>query len=89
MLGGDAMKTAALIVTTGLPRISGIRALSEQVGAIHAGQRMIAAFQRCGVMLTGLVVGPEDKKAERAFVQDGVIFLRCAATACSCWRSAA
>lgn len=81
MLGGDAMKTAALIVTTGLPRISGIRALSEQVGAIHAGQRMIAAFQRCGVMLTGLVVGPEDKKAERAFVQDGVIFLRCAATA--------
>lgn len=75
------MKTAALIVTTGLPRISGIRALSEQVGAVSAGQRMIAAFQRIGVLLTGLVVGPEDKKAERAFVQDGVIFLRCAATA--------
>ena len=30
------MKTAALIVTTGLPRISGIRALSEQVGSITA-----------------------------------------------------
>lgn len=75
------MKTAALIVTTGLPRISGIRALSEQVGAVSAGQRMIAAFRRCGVILTGLVVGPEDKKAERTFVQEGVIFLRCAADA--------
>lgn len=75
------MKTAALIVTTGLPRISGIHALTEPVGAVSAGQRMIAAFQCCGVTLTGLVVGPEDKKAERAFAQDGVIFLRCAADA--------
>lgn len=75
------MKTAALIVTTGLPRISGIRALSEQVGAVSAGQRMIAAFQRVGVLLTGLVVGPEDKKSERVFVQDRVIFLRCVADA--------
>ena len=75
------MKTAALIVTTGPPRISGIRALSEQVGAVSAGQRMIAAFQRCGVALTGLVVGPENKKAERSYAQAGVVFLRCEADA--------
>ena len=71
------MKTAALIITTGLPRVSGVAALMPEVGAITAGQRMISAFQCAGVSLVGLVVGPEDKKAERQFVQNGVVFLRC------------
>ena len=71
------MKTAALIVTTGLPRISGVAALMPEVGAISAGQRMISAFQCAGVSLVGLVVGPENKKLERQFVQNGVVFLRC------------
>lgn len=71
------MKTAALIVTTGLGRVSGVAALMPEVGAITAGQRMISAFQCAGVSLVGLVVGPEDKKAERQFVQNGVVFLRC------------
>ena len=71
------MKTAALIVTTGLGRVSGVAALMPEVGAITAGQRMISAFQCTGVSLVGLVVGPEDKKAERQFVQNGVVFLRC------------
>lgn len=71
------MKTAALIVTTGLGRVSGVAALLPEVGAITAGQRMISAFQCAGVSLVGLVVGPEDKKAERQFVQNGVVFLRC------------
>ena len=71
------MKTAALIVTTGLPGVSGVAALTADVGAISAGQRMISAFQRAGVSLVGLVVGPEDKKAERQFAQNGVVFLRC------------
>ena len=59
------MKIGALIVTTGLSRISGVAALLSEVGAITAGQRMISAFQRAGVSLVGLVVGPEDKKSER------------------------
>ena len=71
------MKTAALIVTTGLGRVSGVAALMPEVGTITAGQRMISAFQRAGVSLVGLVVGPENKKAERQFVQNGVVFLRC------------
>ena len=71
------MKTAALIVTTGLDRVSGVAALLPEVGAISAGQRMISAFQCAGVSLVGLVVGPEDKKAERQLAQNGVIFLRC------------
>ena len=71
------MKTAALIVTTGLGRVSGVAALMPEVGAITAGQRMISAFQCAGVSLVGLVVGPEDKKAERQYVQNGVVFLRC------------
>ena len=71
------MKIGALIVTTGLPRISGVAALLSQVGTVTAGQRMISAFQRVGVSLVGLVVGPEDKKAERQFSQNGVVFLRC------------
>ena len=71
------MKTAALIVTTGLGRVSGVAALMPEVGAITAGQRMISAFQCAGVSLVGLVVGPEDKKTERQFVQNGVVFLRC------------
>ena len=71
------MKTAALIVTTGLPRVSGVAALTSVAGTISAGQRMISAFQCAGVTLTGLVVGPEDKKAERQFAQSGVIFLHC------------
>ena len=72
------MKTAALIVTTGLDRVSGVAALLPEVGAISAGQRMISAFQCAGVSLVGLVVGPEDKKAERQLAQNGVVFLRCA-----------
>ena len=75
------MKTGALIVTTGLDHISGIAALQAEVGSITAGQRMIAALHRCGTALTGLVVGPENKKAERAFAQAGVVFLRCGADA--------
>lgn len=75
------MKTGALIVTTGLPGLCGIAALQTEVGSITAGQRMIAAFHRCGVALTGLVVGPENKKAERPFAQAGVVFLRCEAEA--------
>ena len=71
------MKIGALIVTTGLPSVSGVAALMPEVGAITAGQRMISAFQCAGVSLVGLVVGPEDKKAERQFVQNGVVFLRC------------
>lgn len=71
------MKIGALIVTTGLPEISGVTALLSEVGAISAGQRMISAFQCAGVSLVGLVVGPEDKKAERQLAQNGVIFLRC------------
>lgn len=71
------MKTAALIVTTGLPNVSGVSALLPDVGSICAGQRMISAFQCAGVSLVGLVVGPENKKAERQFAQNGVVFLRC------------
>ena len=71
------MKIGALIVTTGLSRVSGVTALLSQVGTITAGQRMISAFQCVGVDLVGLVVGPEDKKAERQLTQNGVVFLRC------------
>lgn len=71
------MNTAALIVTTGLNSVSGVAALLPEVGAISAGQRMISAFQCAGVSLVGLVVGPEDKIAERQLAQNGVIFLRC------------
>ena len=71
------MKIGALIVTTGLSGVSGVAALMPEVGSITAGQRMISAFQRAGVSLVGLVVGPEDKKAERQFSQNGVVFLRC------------
>lgn len=71
------MKIGALIVTTGLSRISGVTALLSPVGTITAGQRMISAFQCGEVSMIGLVVGPEDKKAERQLAQNGVIFLRC------------
>lgn len=71
------MRIGALIITTGLPRVSGVAALTPEAGAISAGQRMISAFQCAGVSLVGLVVGPEDKKAERQFAQNGVVFLRC------------
>ena len=71
------MKIGALIVTTGLPRVSGVTALLPAVGTISAGQRMISAFQCADVSLVGLVVGPEDKKSERQLAQNGVIFLRC------------
>lgn len=71
------MKIGALIVTTGLPRVSGVTALLPEVGAISAGQRMISAFQCADVSMVGLVVGPEDKKSERQLAQNDVIFLRC------------
>lgn len=71
------MELGALIVTTGLPGCSGIEVLLPEVGTIPAGQRMIASFQRAGVSLTGLVVGQENKKAERVLAQNGVIFLHC------------
>lgn len=71
------MKLGALIVTTGLPGRSGIEVLLPEVGTIPAGQRIIASFQRAGVSLTGLVVGQENKKAERVLAQNGVIFLHC------------
>ena len=74
------MKIGALIVTTGLSRVSGVTALLSPVGTITAGQRMISAFQCAGVDLVGLVVGPEDKKAERQLAQNGVVFLRCSDT---------
>ena len=71
------MKIGALIVTTGLPRISGVAALLGEVGSISAGQRMISAFQCVDVAMVGLVVGPEEKKLERRLAQNDVIFLRC------------
>ena len=71
------MKIGALIITTGLSDVSGVAALIPEVGSIPAGQRMISTFQCAGVSLVGLVVGPEDKKAERQFAQNGVVFLRC------------
>ena len=71
------MKIGALIVTTGLDRVSGVTALLPEVGAISAGQRMISAFQCADVSMVGLVVGPEDKKSERQLAQNDVIFLRC------------
>ena len=39
------MKIGALIVTTGLPRVSGVTALISEIGTTSAGQRMISAFQ--------------------------------------------
>ena len=71
------MKIGALIVTTGLSRVSGVTALLPEIGSVSAGQRMISVFQSVGVSMVGLVVGPEDKKTERQFAQNGVIFLRC------------
>lgn len=71
------MKIGALIVTTGLSRISGVTALLSDAGAISDGQRMISAFQCVGAAMVGLVVGPEEKKAERLLAQNGVVFLRC------------
>lgn len=71
------MRIGALIITTGLSRISGVTALLSPVGAITAGQRMISAFQCAETALTCLVVGPEEKKSERQLAQNGVIFLRC------------
>ena len=72
------MKIGALIVTTGLPHISGVAALTPKVGSISAGQRMISAFQRVNVSMVSLVVGPADKKEERPFSQNGVLFFHCA-----------
>ena len=69
------MKIGALIVTTGLQQASGVAALLSQVGSISAGQRMISAFQCVDASLVALVVGPEEKKAERQLAQNGVIFL--------------
>ena len=71
------MKIGALIVTTGLSRVSGVTALLPEIGSVSAGQRMISVFQCAGVSMVGLVVGPEDKKQERQFAQSGVVFLRC------------
>lgn len=71
------MKICALIVATGLARISGVVDLLPSIGGISAGQRMISAFQCADVSLVGLVVGPEDKKSERQLAQNDVIFLRC------------
>lgn len=51
------MKIGALIVTTGLPSVSGVTALLSEVGTISAGQRMISAFQCAGASL----VVPETK----------------------------
>lgn len=74
------MKIGALIVTTGLSRISGVTALLLPVGTITAGQRMISVFQYAGADLVGLVVGPEDKKSERQLAQNGVVFFRCSSS---------
>lgn len=63
------MKIGALIVTTGLSPVSGVTALLSEVGPVTAGQRMISVFQCTGVSMIGLVVGPEDKKAERQLAQ--------------------
>ena len=72
------MKIGALIVTTGLSPISGVAALMPKIGTISAGQRMISAFRRVNVSVVGLVVGPADKKEERTFSQNGVLFFHCA-----------
>lgn len=71
------MKIGALIVTTGLSKVSGVTALLSPAGAISAGQRIISTFQCAGVALVGLVVGPENKKSERQLAQSGTVFLRC------------
>lgn len=71
------MKIGALILTTGLPKNQGVAALLEPSGSVSAGQRMIAAFHRCGVHAVGLVIGPENKKLDRQLAQNGVIFLHC------------
>lgn len=71
------MKIGALIITTGLPQVSGVTALLSEVGSISAGQRMISAFQCAEASLVALVVGPEEKKPERLLSRHGVIFLRC------------
>jgi hypothetical protein len=44
------MKMGAVIVTTGLPRVSGVTALLPEVGAISAGQRMICGDYRMPVL---------------------------------------
>lgn len=71
------MRIGALIVTTGLSQTCGVTALLPEVGSISAGQRMISAFQSAQVSMISLLVGPENKKAERTLSQNGVIFLRC------------
>ena len=55
------MKIGALIVTTGLPRISGVTALLPEVGTITAGQRMISTFL-CAALLAVYLVGVHDGK---------------------------
>ena len=59
------MKLGALIITTGLSKVSSVAALLSEVGTITAGQRIISAFPCARVALVGLVVGPEDKKSEQ------------------------
>lgn len=59
------MKLGALIITTGLSKVSGVAALLSEVGTIIAGQRIISAFQCARVALVGLVEGPENKKSEQ------------------------
>ncbi len=69
------MRLGALIVTTGLRDNAGVASLLSPTGNTTAGQRMIAAFQCCGVRQVCLVTEKDNKKAQRQFVQDGVIFL--------------
>ncbi len=70
------MRLGALIVTTGLRDNAGAASLLSPTGSTTAGQRMIAAFQCCGVRQICLVTEKDNKKGHRQFAQDGVIFLR-------------
>lgn len=70
------MKAGTLIVTTGLPRISGVTALLSLVGTISAdADDLRIPVCRCFPDRPG--GGPGRQKSERLLVQNGVIFLWC------------
>lgn len=71
------MKLGAVILTTGLKQYQGVAALLRSSGSITTGQRLIAAFQCCGIARICIVAGPENKKEDRKLAQNGVIFLHC------------
>ena len=70
------MKTAARMIMTHLPEKDGVIASVRSAGSVPVGQRMIAAFQRAQVSQIVVVTGPDAKKVEQKFAQNGVLFLR-------------